>query len=73
MGGVKIGGEEIVVIAGPCSVESREQLLETAHGVKRAGATMLAVAAVALAWWIWASRRVDWQAFPERQPELAEH
>jgi NADH-quinone oxidoreductase subunit L len=31
----------------------------------------LAVAAVALAWWIWASRRVDWQAFPERQPELA--
>ena len=31
----------------------------------------LAVVAVALAWWIWASRRVDWQAFPERQPELA--
>jgi len=31
----------------------------------------LAVAAVAVAWWIWASRRVDWQAFPERQPELA--
>jgi 3-deoxy-7-phosphoheptulonate synthase len=30
-----------VVIAGPCSVESREQLLETARGVKRAGATML--------------------------------
>jgi 3-deoxy-7-phosphoheptulonate synthase len=29
------------VIAGPCSVESREQLLETAHGVKRAGANML--------------------------------
>jgi NADH-quinone oxidoreductase subunit L len=26
---------------------------------------------VAVAWWIWASRRVDWQAFPERQPELA--
>jgi 3-deoxy-7-phosphoheptulonate synthase len=30
-----------VVIAGPCSVESREQLLDTAHAVKRAGATML--------------------------------
>ena len=29
------------MIAGPCSVESREQLLETAHGVKRAGASML--------------------------------
>src|SRR5882757_6566206 len=39
--GVKIGGNEVVVIAGPCSVESREQLLETAHGVKRAGANML--------------------------------
>jgi 3-deoxy-7-phosphoheptulonate synthase len=41
VGGVKIGGPEVVVIAGPCSVESREQLLETAQGVKRAGATML--------------------------------
>jgi 3-deoxy-7-phosphoheptulonate synthase len=40
-GGVSIGGPEVVVIAGPCSVESREQLLETAQGVKRAGATML--------------------------------
>src|SRR2546425_9439786 len=39
--GVAIGGPEVVVIAGPCSVESRDQLLETAHGVKRAGATML--------------------------------
>ena len=39
--GVKIGGPELVVIAGPCSVESREQLLETAQGVKQAGATML--------------------------------
>jgi 3-deoxy-7-phosphoheptulonate synthase len=39
--GVKIGGPEVVVIAGPCSVESREQLQETAQGEKRAGATML--------------------------------
>src|SRR5882672_1129158 len=39
--GVKIGGEEVVVMAGPCSVESREQLLDTAHVVKRAGASML--------------------------------
>jgi 3-deoxy-7-phosphoheptulonate synthase len=38
---IRIGGPEVVVIAGPCSVESREQLLETAQGVKRAGATML--------------------------------
>src|SRR5215475_11665556 len=41
VGGVKIGGDKVVVIAGPCSVESREQLLETARGVKRAGANML--------------------------------
>ncbi len=39
--GVQIGGPEVVVIAGPCSVESREQLFETAHAVKRAGASML--------------------------------
>lgn len=41
VGGVKIGGPEVVIIAGPCSVESREQLLDTAHAVKHAGATML--------------------------------
>ncbi len=39
--GVKIGGDQIVVMAGPCAVESREQLLETAHAVKEAGARML--------------------------------
>ncbi len=36
-----IGGEKIVVIAGPCSVESREQIMEVARRVKEAGATML--------------------------------
>ena len=39
--GVKVGGEELVVIAGPCSVESEDQLMETAHAVKAAGADML--------------------------------
>src|SRR5579864_2642242 len=39
--GIGIGGAEVVVIAGPCSVESRQQLMETAHAVKRAGASML--------------------------------
>jgi 3-deoxy-7-phosphoheptulonate synthase len=39
--GVKIGGEKIVVMAGPCSVESPEQILETARAVKAAGATIL--------------------------------
>jgi len=40
-GQVQIGGPEIVLMAGPCSVESREQLLETAHAVHEAGAKVL--------------------------------
>lgn len=39
--GVKIGGEDLVIIAGPCSVESRSQLLETAIAVREAGANAL--------------------------------
>ena len=39
--GVKIGGGRPVVVAGPCSVESREQILETALAVKEAGAHIL--------------------------------
>jgi 3-deoxy-7-phosphoheptulonate synthase len=39
--GVPIGGDKVVVIAGPCSVESREQLMATAHSVKAAGAQLL--------------------------------
>ena len=41
IGEVCFGGSEVVVIAGPCSVESREQLLSTARFVRAAGATML--------------------------------
>ncbi len=41
VGGVPIGGGDVVFIAGPCSVESREQLLETAFAVKEAGAHLL--------------------------------
>ena len=40
-GGVLIGGENLVVMAGPCAVESREQLLESAWIVKKAGAGFL--------------------------------
>ncbi len=39
--GVSIGGEDFCLMAGPCSVESEEQLLKTAHAVKAAGATIL--------------------------------
>lgn len=41
VGGVEIGGDKVVVIAGPCSVESREQLMTTAQAVKKAGASLL--------------------------------
>jgi 3-deoxy-7-phosphoheptulonate synthase len=39
--GVAIGGQKIAVMAGPCSVESRQMILETAHMVKEAGAHVL--------------------------------
>ncbi len=41
VGGAKLGGRAVAVIAGPCSVESKEQVLEAAHAVKRCGATFL--------------------------------
>jgi 3-deoxy-7-phosphoheptulonate synthase len=41
VGGSPLGGRAIAVIAGPCSVESRDQILETAHAVKQAGAVFL--------------------------------
>jgi 3-deoxy-7-phosphoheptulonate synthase len=41
LNGVSIGGQRLVVMAGPCAVESREQLLETALAVKEAGAQVL--------------------------------
>lgn len=41
VGKYQIGGNNITIIAGPCSVESREQINRTADGVKRAGAHLL--------------------------------
>ncbi|HEX5445261.1 MAG TPA: 3-deoxy-7-phosphoheptulonate synthase [Pirellulales bacterium] len=41
VGGLKVGGDHLGVIAGPCSVESEEQILATAIAVKAAGATAL--------------------------------
>ena len=38
---LQAGGPQIVIIAGPCSVESRSQILEAAYAVKEAGATAL--------------------------------
>ena len=40
-GGVKFGGKAIPVIAGPCCVESEDQIIQTAMAVKKAGATLL--------------------------------
>ena len=39
--GVTVGGDTLTVMAGPCSVESEAQILETARAVKAAGATVL--------------------------------
>lgn len=41
VGDVEIGGPKFVVIAGPCAVESEEQLMESAFVVKKGGASML--------------------------------
>ena len=41
IGDTRIGGKNIAVIAGPCSVESREQLMEAAHGINACGASLL--------------------------------
>ena len=41
IGPVKIGGSRVVSIAGPCAVESKEQILESAWAVKEAGAVIL--------------------------------
>lgn len=41
VGNASIGGNELVIMSGPCAVESREQLLETARASKAAGATIL--------------------------------
>jgi 3-deoxy-7-phosphoheptulonate synthase len=40
-GELEIGGSQFIVMAGPCSVETREQLMETAEAVKQAGAQVL--------------------------------
>ena len=39
--GVKLGGEQVIVMAGPCSIENEEQIFETAKRVKAAGASFL--------------------------------
>ncbi|MEA1903803.1 MAG: bifunctional 3-deoxy-7-phosphoheptulonate synthase/chorismate mutase [Actinomycetota bacterium] len=41
VGGARFGGEELVMIAGPCAVESWDQVIETARVVRDAGATVL--------------------------------
>src|SRR5207245_3053264 len=39
--GTQIGGSEFVVMAGPCSVESEKQIMQSAEGVAKAGAKLL--------------------------------
>ena len=42
---VKIGGDKIVIIAGPCAIESKEQLIQTALGLKKSGVKILRASA----------------------------
>jgi 3-deoxy-7-phosphoheptulonate synthase len=39
--GIQVGGDEVIIMAGPCAVESRSQMLEIALAVKEAGAQVL--------------------------------
>ncbi len=41
LGDYTVGGDDFIVMAGPCSIESRDQMLETAHACKEAGAHVL--------------------------------
>jgi len=41
IGSLEIGGKNLTIIAGPCSIESRKQLLQTAESIKKSGAKML--------------------------------
>ncbi len=41
VGNVTIGGDSLVIMSGPCAVESKEQLLAIAHAIKKAGAQIL--------------------------------
>ncbi len=41
LGAIQVGSSQFALIAGPCSIESRQQILEIAHAVKEAGATAL--------------------------------
>lgn len=41
VGGVKIGGKELVIMAGPCAVESHEQIMSAAKAIKKSGAQFL--------------------------------
>ena len=75
VGGLALGltaeGGRLATFLEPvvCAVEHAEGALS--EGALIAISIVLAVAAVLVAYWVWASGRVNWQAFPERQPELA--
>lgn len=41
VGNTEIGGKELIIMSGPCAVESKAQVLETAHAIKKSGAQIL--------------------------------
>ena len=64
--GCEIGGDEFVVMAGPCSVESEKQIMETAEGVAAAGAKLLRGGAFKPR-----TSPYDFQGMEARRPEAA--
>ena len=57
IGNVEVGGDDLTVIAGPCSVESEAQIMETARYIKAAGSN--ATGGTRAAWW---GRKVSLQS-----------
>lgn len=41
VGNIEIGGDELIIMSGPCAVESKQQVLDTAHAIKASGAQIL--------------------------------
>src|SRR3990172_6158763 len=48
LNGIEVGGPNLAIIAGPCSVERRSEIIEIAHAVKEAGATALRGGAISM-------------------------
>ena len=65
VGGVKIGGDQLVIMAGPCAVESMEQLREAAECVSSSGEVPSSPAPLPMIFRVW--RRKAWKCSAQRR------